>query len=92
MLAISLEQLPLVVAVQHERQRAALLEGYAAAAMRRAGLERMYTETTIFERLRVELAASLAPDDVTDSLPRAPASPPKLPSTRARRADHLTVR
>jgi predicted ATPase len=61
---IAIEHLALALALGGEIARAALLHGYADAAIRTSGFERLYTETTTRDRLTALLAARLAPDEL----------------------------
>ncbi|MGA8534541.1 MAG: adenylate/guanylate cyclase domain-containing protein [Candidatus Tumulicola sp.] len=63
-IAIAIEHLALVVALRGDRARAAVLEGYAGAALQRHGYEREFTEATTHDRLSALLHAGLAPDEL----------------------------
>jgi predicted ATPase/transcriptional regulator with XRE-family HTH domain len=62
--AIAIEHLALVVALRRDLLRAAMLEGYADAALGRHGYERESTETTTHDRLTALLHPGLAPDEL----------------------------
>jgi predicted ATPase/class 3 adenylate cyclase len=62
--AIVLEQWALVFASDDDSPRAARLEGFCDAALRRAGFEREFTEATTCERLMTRLHETLAPADL----------------------------
>jgi hypothetical protein len=62
--AISVEHLALVSALNRDWGRAAMLAGYADAAVERLGSPREYTERTTFYRLRGLLEAGLEPREL----------------------------
>jgi hypothetical protein len=61
---IGIENLALVAAVRGDASRAAVLEGYANAALQRQGIEREFTETTSYNRLAALLREGVAPDEL----------------------------
>ena len=63
--ATSLEHLALVSALNGDWGRAAMLAGYADAAVERLGSPREYNERTTFYRLRELLEHALGPDELT---------------------------
>jgi predicted ATPase/class 3 adenylate cyclase len=62
--AVAIELVALVAALLGNHARAAILEGYAAAAMQRHGCPRGFTETATYDRLIALLQETLAPDDL----------------------------
>ncbi|HMD03234.1 MAG TPA: BTAD domain-containing putative transcriptional regulator [Candidatus Baltobacteraceae bacterium] len=60
--AIGVDVLALVSALRGERERAAVLEGYADPAFERLGYKREFTETKTYDRLIALLRAGVAPD------------------------------
>lgn len=62
--AIGIEHLALAVALRGDHVRAATLEGFADAALRRHGFRRSFTETTTYDRVTALLRKALAPDDL----------------------------
>ncbi len=63
-IAIAIEHLALVVALRGDRARAAVLEGYADAALQRHGYEREFAEATTHDRLTAFLHEGLARDEL----------------------------
>ena len=64
--ATALEHVALVRALEGDLARAAALEGFAEATIRRSGLQREATEKKTYERLIALLHEGLAPDDRID--------------------------
>ena len=62
--AIAIEHLALVFALRDDWSRAAILEGYADAALQRHGFPREFTETTTHDRLTVLLREGLGSDEL----------------------------
>ena len=62
--AVAMEHLSLVYALRGELTLAAVLEGYADAALQRYGFTREFTETTTHDRLTALLREALAPDEL----------------------------
>ncbi len=62
--AVAMEHLSLVYALGGELTLAAVLEGYADAALRRFGFTREFTEATTHDRIGVLLREALAPDEL----------------------------
>lgn len=54
--AVGLGHLALIFAMEGDLRRAAVIEGYAAAALRRHGFEREHTERATYDRLAILLA------------------------------------
>ena len=63
-IAVAMEHLSLVYALRGELTVAAVLEGYADAALRRYGFTREFTEATTHDRLTALLREGLAPHEV----------------------------
>jgi hypothetical protein len=63
-IAVAMEHLSLVYALRGELTVAAVLEGYADAALRRYGFTREFTEATTHDRLTALLREGLAPDEL----------------------------
>jgi ATP/maltotriose-dependent transcriptional regulator MalT len=66
-IASSLEHIALIGALGGDLERAARLEAYADAALRRHGLEREHTETATHDRLTGLLRAGLSPEELRRS-------------------------
>jgi predicted ATPase/class 3 adenylate cyclase len=66
-IASSLEHIALICALGGDLERAARLEAYADAALRRHGLEREHTETATHDRLTGLLHAGLSPEELRRS-------------------------
>jgi predicted ATPase/class 3 adenylate cyclase/pimeloyl-ACP methyl ester carboxylesterase len=62
--AVAMEHLSLVYALRGELTLAAMLEGYADAALQRYGFMREFTEATSHDRITVLLGKGLAPDEL----------------------------
>ncbi len=76
-IAIALEPLALALALGGDLVRAAGLEGYADAGLRRNGCEREFTEATTRNRLLTLLNERLAPDDLARRLAEGAALSPE---------------
>jgi predicted ATPase/class 3 adenylate cyclase len=63
LLTLALEPVALVYAQQGDVRRAALLEGYADAAIAHIGYQRDFAEKVTYDRLAAVLGAKLPPDD-----------------------------
>jgi hypothetical protein len=64
-IAVAIEVLALVRALEGDLARAATLEGYVTAALQRIGCGREPTETITHQRLMALLRDGLAPDELT---------------------------
>ncbi len=62
--AVGIEHVALVVALRGDLSRAATLEGYADATLRRHGYKREFTERTTYDRLRAILNTELLPGNL----------------------------
>ncbi len=62
--AVAIEHLALALAQRRERARAATLQGYADAVLRRHGFEREFGEKTTHDRLTALLRDELAPNEL----------------------------
>ncbi len=82
-LAIAIEHLALVFALRGDPAPAAILEGYAAAALQRHGYEREFTETTTHDRLAALLRERYAPDELAPLNAEGAALTPKAAITLA---------
>jgi tetratricopeptide (TPR) repeat protein len=76
-IGIGIEHLALVHALRGNVARAATEEGYAAAAFRRHGFEREFTERTTYDRLIALLRGALSPDELDRLLAEGAALTPE---------------
>ena len=91
-IAVAMEHLSLVYALRGELTVAAVLEGYADAALRRYGFTREFTEATTHDRLTALLREGLAPTRSCDSAKRALHSRPRPRSHSRSRNTKRTLR